>query len=193
MLTTRYTYNPADSPIISAWHSMCHCVPGYTNIQPEHVPYVSYQPRDSTMQQHSASPGGTTSWQTSDVARGAGLGLILHSVEPMLAVVSERLWVSDLVLLRRGKSDRWELDNLPSGGGGGVPFLLLARNTAGLPPGLLSKADEAIRCLDCAHPQTAQPDPGLLGRPRWQPVLFLSVLAATASGSGSRSTCSGSA
>lgn len=106
------------------------------------------------MQQHSASPGGTTSWQTSDVAQGAGLGLTLHRVEPLLAVVSERLWVSDLVLLRRGKSDRWEIDNLRPG-----LFLFSFWHVAR--PGshqVCSAGQVGLSAVPyCAHPPTAQP------------------------------------
>lgn len=42
--------------------------------------------------QHDASPRGTgTSWQASDVARGAGLGHTLHKVESLLAILAGSL------------------------------------------------------------------------------------------------------
>lgn len=106
------------------------------------------------MQQHSASPEGSTSWQTSDVARRAGLGLALHRVEPPLAVVSERLWVSGLVLRRRGKSDHRRLDKLR-------PGVFLSSFWHVTRPGshqvCSARQVGLFAALYCAHPPTAQP------------------------------------
>lgn len=69
-----------------------------TQAEPKHVPSVSHQPRYSSMLQHDASPEGSTSRQTSDVARRIDLGFTLHKVESLLEVLLESLWVTDTMI-----------------------------------------------------------------------------------------------
>lgn len=63
-----------------------------TQTEPKKTCAVCQSPAARSTVQHDASPRGTgTSWQASDMARGAGLGLALHKVESVLATLSESL------------------------------------------------------------------------------------------------------
>lgn len=70
-----------------------------TQTEPKTVQSVRPSPATGSTTQHDTSPRGTgTSWQAPDVARRAGLGLALHKVESLPAILSEGLLVTDTML-----------------------------------------------------------------------------------------------